>query len=772
MTKQKALVFIFVQRFWMNFLITFLVLFFVVLSSTFAQTKINILDNQKRPIPSAHVMVINKVGEEVAMQLTNKEGVVSFTEDEVAINQIFDVKLSFIGFETSYYSVIGGNTYSFQLEESNVMLNQVVVTAQYSANSPEKAVHKIEIIDRKKIDAMGAVNLQDVLSNSIGIRIEQDNILGSGVSLQGLSGQNVKILIDGIPVVGRLNGNIDLSQINLDNIERVEIVKGPLSVNYGTNALAGAINLITKTTKKGQVSVGGSTYYENSGKYNATGKVAINKNNNELLITGGRNYFDGWNDGDPMFRNPTPNADSSRFKTWKPKEQFFGGIQIGRLFKKTKVKYKGDLFQETIWNRGYPRAPYQETAFDDDYFTSRIDNALFINRKGKNNSINFLASFNHFQRIKNTYFTDLTTLERQITENKGDQDTSLFNQFLSRASYLSQKDSSKFNYQLGYEINIEEAKGLRIEGNKQTQGDYAAFASSEINLSENVIVRPGIRYAYNTSYSTPLLPSLNVKFGKNKYSVRASYARGFRAPSLKELYFNFVDINHNIVGSTDLKAETSSNYNVNLGYNVLRDNLIFKSELGGFYNSIKDQITLAQTDGTAFTYVNIGTFQSIGTQVDFQLGYKHYKLNIGGSYIGRSNTINSENAPSFSYSPEVRSSFLYEIKKQALTLALFYKYQGALPNVIQNEVGEISTNFINAYHTADATISKKMFKKQIDVSIGTKNIFNVKNVGASASSGGIHSSNTGNIVVGMGRTYFASLKVNINKWNSKKVENE
>ena len=66
------------------------------------------------------------------------------------------------------------------------------------------------------------------------------------MSVQGLSGENVKILIDGVPVVGRLNGNVDLSQINLTNIERVEIVEGPLSVNYGTNALAGTINLITK----------------------------------------------------------------------------------------------------------------------------------------------------------------------------------------------------------------------------------------------------------------------------------------------------------------------------------------------------------------------------------------------------------------------------------------------------------------------------------------------------------------------------------------------
>jgi outer membrane receptor for ferrienterochelin and colicins len=380
----------------------------------------------------------------------------------------------------------------------------------------------------------------------------------------------------------------------------------------------------------------------------------------------------------------------------------------------------------------------------------------------------FLISYNHYKRTKNSYYTDLTTLDRLLTENSGDQDTSVFNQILSRATYATQKDSTNFNYQLGYEVNIEHAEGARIEGTTKQQGDYALFASSEFG-NDNFIVRPGLRYAYNTSYDTPLLPSLNVKYGKEKYTIRASYARGFRAPSLKELYFNFVDINHNIVGSTNLKAETSSNYNLTMAYNILHENLIFKSELGGFYNSIKDQISLAQTEGTEYTYVNIGEFQSVGTQVDFQIGFYHFKANIGGSYIGRSNNVEATDVAEFSFSPELRSSWLYELKKQALTLAFFYKYQGKLPTVVQDSEGEISTNYIEAYHTADFTMSKKIFKKQIDLSIGTKNIFNVKTVSSSTSSGTAHSSGGASVPVGMGRTYFVAVKVNINKWKAKKI---
>ena len=736
-------------------------IFMVVVSSVFAQTKISVVGEDNYAIPSVHVSLYSLQGNHIITKLSNTAGVVFFTKEDTEGYKELNAQISFIGFETITNKITVGKKYKFVLKESNVMLNQVVVTAQYSANSPEKAVHKIEIIDRKKIEAMGAVTLQDALSNSMGVRINQDNVLGSGVSLQGMSGQNVKILIDGIPVVGRLDGNIDLGQINLDNIERIEIVKGPLSVNYGTNALAGAINLITKTNAKGKVSLGVTSYYENSGKYNATGKIALNKKKNNIVLTGGRNYFDGWNDGDPLFSNPKPYADSSRFKTWKPKEQIFAGAQLGRTIQGWKVKYKADWFDEMIWNRGYPRAPYQETAFDDDYHTQRLDNALFLNKKKQNSTYDFLVSYNHYQRVKNTYFVDLTTLERLLTENEGDQDTSVFNQILSRATYASQKDSSAISYQLGYAINIEEAQGRRIEGKTKQQGDYALFGSAEMEI-KNFVFRPGLRYAYNTAYKTPILPSLNIKYGKEKYTIRASYARGFRAPSLKEMYFNFVDINHNIVGSTDLVAETSSNYNLTMAYNILHKNFIFKSEIGGFYNAVKNQISLAQTTGTQYTYVNIGTFQSVGTQVDFQAGIKHIKFNLGASYIGRSNVVTNASVSKFSYSPEVRSSLLYEIKEHHLTVAVFYKYQGKLPSIVQDSEGNIQTNYIEAYHTADATLSKKIYKKQIDIAVGTKNIFDVKTI-ASSVSGGTHSSSSTSVAVGMGRTYFVSVKINLSR---------
>jgi outer membrane receptor for ferrienterochelin and colicins len=125
-------------------------------------------------------------------------------------------------------------------------LLEVVITGQLSETLAQDAIHKIRIIGEKELNSGLFLDVASVLSKELNIRVSEDNVLGSSISIQGMSGQNVKILIDDIPVIGRLNGSIDLSQISLSNVERIEIVEGPLSTVYGTDALAGTINIITK----------------------------------------------------------------------------------------------------------------------------------------------------------------------------------------------------------------------------------------------------------------------------------------------------------------------------------------------------------------------------------------------------------------------------------------------------------------------------------------------------------------------------------------------
>ncbi|RMG59670.1 MAG: TonB-dependent receptor, partial [Bacteroidetes bacterium] len=112
-------------------------------------------------------------------------------------------------------------------------MEAVVITGQHGAVRASRAAHRVRIIDRQRIEAQGAVTLAEVLGQELNLRINQDPALGAQVQMQGISGENVKILLDGMPVPGRLGGGLDLSQLPLQDIERIEIVEGPMSVEYG-----------------------------------------------------------------------------------------------------------------------------------------------------------------------------------------------------------------------------------------------------------------------------------------------------------------------------------------------------------------------------------------------------------------------------------------------------------------------------------------------------------------------------------------------------------
>src|SRR5690606_20881776 len=123
---------------------------------------------------------------------------------------------------------------------------------------------------------------------------------------------------------------------------------------------------------------------------------------------------------------------------------------------------------------------------------------------------------------------DLTTLDQRLSVSPGDQDTSAFSALMSRASLIFAQDSSKLQWEVGYDINHEMASGRRIEDGEQSISDLALFTTTEYTFLKNFTVRPGLRWAYNTNYNAPLTPSINLRYAFGKWIARGSYARGFR----------------------------------------------------------------------------------------------------------------------------------------------------------------------------------------------------------------------------------------------------
>jgi outer membrane receptor for ferrienterochelin and colicins len=628
-------------------------------------------------------------------------------------------------------------------------LREIPVVGTFGGRNVEKEVMKITVFDSEKIRLSGANNLAVFLQQALNFRIQQDNLLGAGVSIMGISGENVKILRDGVPMIGRQNGNLDLTQIPLNNVERIEIVEGSASVLYGTNALAGVINLVSKNrTSKEGFETQLFTYQESNGHHDMSASVGYRHGVSNILFSGSRNFFTGW----------SPPSDSpSRSMLWKPRLQYFADVVAKTEYKQIRIQFVSSFFNEIIKNLGVPLMPYKIEAFDDTYKTQRFNNSLTVNKLfGNTHRLTVLAARNDYERIKNTVFRNLNNFSENLVQSEGGQDTTRFSLTSVRASF-ARFDSTLFRYELGTDINMENGIGARLVNKTHQIGDYALFASGEWNVTPQLTVRPAIRMGYNTVYTARPTPAFNVLYKPTiQWTVRAGWSQGFRAPSLKELYLYFVDVNHNVQGNENLKAEASNN----LSFNVTKTSKDFRVEMNGFFNDITNLITLAQKTPVEYTYININRFQTYGINIGgrYQVGQFQIAPSIGLLQQVSYFTDKPYNANTM----EVRAQLTYSLKKQNTTLGVYYKYNGRQPGFGQSGDGVIENTFFDAYQIMDFTANTQLWKSKIWLTTGVKNILDVTSVAANIGSNAAHSSNATSAAIGNGRTIF--LAINLKIW--------
>ena len=202
-----------------------------------------------------------------------------------------------------------------------------------------------------------------------------------------------------------------------------------------------------------------------------------------------------------------------------------------------------------------------------------------------------MASYSFYERHKNTYIKDLTNLGEELSGSQLAHDTTSIGLLNMRIIYNS-ASSDNLEYELGTEINSESKRGERIAGMSEDILDLAFFGTAEWKLSEQTVFRPGVRLFYNNKFGSKPIPSLAFKTGLNSFVFRASIAKAFRAPSLKELHLDFIDINHNIQGNSNLVAESGDHISGGIQFSHDEEKLSSLFELNGFYNRVINRIQL------------------------------------------------------------------------------------------------------------------------------------------------------------------------------------
>lgn len=668
-------------------------------------------------------------------------------------------------------------------------IDEVVVTAQFSPVSSKKALHRIRRLDRQDIEARGAVTLEQLLQQELNVRVSRDRVLGSGLSLNGVSGQNVQIMIDGVPVIGRVGDHVDLGQITLTEVERVEIVDGPMSVQYGTNALGGVVNLITRKSQVRPFEGTVETQYQGIGWAAGSASVGYSPSDRLLLrANGGGLYFDGF--------NPPGTADgadgATRTFLWNPKNQrFFGASARYRSGEEGSVRYSINMFREQVRNPGMVRRPqFKPYAFDDEWTTQRTDHQLLQEGPlGKHLYVQTTAGWNQFHRVKNSWRVDLETADR--AEVPGMADSARFSALMLRPVLASRRTEHPLSWQAGLDLRYETGSGQRIrylsaESGDPTdfavQGDYALFANATYAAGKRLQMQLGARIAHNTQYRAPVTPSLHLKYDcTNHLSVRASWARGFRTPSLKERFFYFVDANHFIVGNEYLTAETSSSVQIAADWKkAAQQNGLTAFSILLFANDIRDKIGLFQfemengmmvpvTEGGSlqYAYFNQSRFRNQGANMQIGIDFGDFSAAFGYAPTALYNPLSAQDPTvrPWSVIHEVSSSVAWRPGWHDFNVNLFVRHQDRLISyyeTIDELTGEqIAGELVqDGFTMADLTMGKSFASNRLSVHAGVQNLLNVSNIAVAGQATGTHAGGDSQAVA-VGRTWFVRLRITL-----------
>lgn len=662
-------------------------------------------------------------------------------------------------------------------QDTTQLLQNVVVTGQFAPTHIRNSLYNIKIINSTAIAQRGAVNLEQLLTQEGNMRIENDPVLGSSVRMNGLSGRYVKILLDGVPVVGRLNGNLDVSQFNLQDIERIEVVQGAMAAMYGSDAIGGVINLISKKSLRKKGELGLTVRYETRAPKTVNLTMGLNvAKRHSLRLSVSGNKFEGWA------------VDTTRDMFWNPKTQLqtTGTWQYDDE-KGFVAQLRGGIMQEEVLNKGIIRRPkFRPYAFDDIYKTRRQNSSLQLSKSIQNTHFwTMTLGTDAFYRTKNTYRTDIAQDTSSLVLNE--QDTTVLESYVARSQYGYQSKNGKWQGQLGVDYRYDQTKANRIvdtvaaaRGTSSMQ-DVAVFSSIRYAISPQFSVEGSGRWAYNTRYNAPIVPAFHLKYSfKNDWQLRGSYSQGFRTPDFKELFFSFIDINHYILGNQKLKAEASETVQLSLEKRWQEPQYDIQTSVNLFYNQLRNQITLFEykmaSDGAIvpvgagestlkYTYFNLESLRTVGG--NYQIRYKCNGFSVGAQYVltGYENQNAAQlDVPLFSYTNDVQFDMTATVKKTNTQVSLLGKWndvqQTFYPSV-SNGVTTVEVQRTEGFALLDATLRQPLWKDRVTLAAGVRNILDRQQVTRTntQTNSGVHSDGSSSLLrLNPGRSFWLQVQ--------------
>ncbi|MCR5394705.1 MAG: TonB-dependent receptor [Bacteroidales bacterium] len=626
------------------------------------------------------------------------------------------------------------------------ILDQVVVTGTLTPKTLKDVPVVTRVITSDDIQKADATNIQDMLVQELpglefGFAMSQETSL----NLCGFGGNAVLFLVDGERLAGETMDNTDYTRLNLDNVGRIEIVKGAASALYGSNAVGGVINLITRESSAPW------TLNVNS-RYNSFG----DEWRNGATLTTHRDKWSTQTNFQQTKIDPitlTTNASSlddviaallGQTSTSTKKDD----SDITRLYGqetyniKERVTYRPNDHLRLTARGGYFYRESQRSTYDYHY------HAYSGGLKGAYNWLDgrtLELSYAFDQYDKANYTPDGKRTHDHDYTNRQHVGHLLYNQTIGEKHQLTAGADVLNDYLTTYQFKDNCA-------HQQTNAD--AFAQFDWNPTSSINVVTSVRYDYfSASEAQATTARLAAMYKWTDFSLRASYAGGFRAPSLKEMYMHFDmgNMGYMIYGNPDLKPERSNNFNLAAEHtnNVNMGNWLdgsYSVTVMGYCNVFDKRITtvgrwwytdpttgetvLTTDEAEAKTYNPDGTegalyYNEDGvtvTGIDVCAQY-HLDMGLGLKYSyaymhESGNTVDSQFTQPRSHSMTWRADYDRQFTEDyGINLALSGRWAGK-PQSGRTDVDQ-------GYTLCKATLQQRIWRG-VRVNLAVDNIFNYK----------------------------------------------
>lgn len=566
-------------------------------------------------------------------------------------------------------------------------LDEVVVTGTRTPKFLKDTPIQTRVINAKEIARLDATNVQDLLQQELpGVEFTYAMNQQTHLNFSGFGGQGVLFLVDGERLAGETMDDVDFTRLSMDNVERIEIVKGAASALYGSNATGGVINIITKKIQK-PVTLNVNARYAKHNEQRYGGTFGLNGKHWNNMFTVNFNRMDNYDvhsASNPVTRIiSTVYGDKTiNFKdqlVWSPNMNFHLSGRAGYFFRETvRSADQPERYRDFSGGLGMQWNISEHDVFQASYAFDQYDKS-------------------DYQRITKLDIRDYSNVQNSLRL--------LYNHRFDRGDVLT--IGSDFMHDYLYNTNL--------ENETRNQNSWDLFGQYDWRISDQWEAVGAVRYDYfSDGKESHVTPKLNVCY-KPLYnlSIRAGYGMGFRAPTLKEKYYNFDMAGIWIVeGNANLKSEVSHNFNFSAEYTKGHYNLTGSV----YYNRVKNKLATSapyfKTPNDKLPYLpyaNLDDYSVCGGEIGAQakwnngfgarLTYAYTKEQLAKDKDGH--TINNQYIPAREHALNARVDFDKQLsKKYGLNIALQGRVLSGVENVEYKDYYDVSKGTITVEYPA------------------------------------------------------------------------